>query len=943
MLTNIKNIKMKKILLLSLCISLTYNAVAQTINLEIPLPEEKNITKGVLENGLTYYLHNTSVTKDVASYYIIQNVGSVLEKDNQQGLAHFLEHMALNGTKDFPGKGILNKMQEHGLVFGKDINAYTSFDETVYNINNIPTTPELIDTGLSILQNWSNYLSLTEEEIDSERGVIKEEWRTRQNGGMRVLQQTIGTMFNNSIYSERLPIGKMDIVEGFEYKALRDFYHDWYRTDLQAIAVIGDINIDEIEAKIISLFSSIPAVKNPVPRSQVRIPDNDELIYDMGMDKEVTASNISFSIRHNKSLENETVADLKESLLNGMVTSIISKRLNEINQKPDSPLLFASVRYSSLSRLNNEFSAYIVPKPNMQHKGFELVMSEINRAVKFGFTKAEIGRVVSEYTSSYENQIAGLGNRSHGQIVREIQTNYLENAHITDLTKEFKIAKVLFSQLTQKELLTQIQKLYIKNNRSVVVTGVKGNKNLTKEAAVTIINTVENDTTLQGYAEETNTKPLMSGVDLVTGSIVSEKEDKEIGSTIFTLSNGINVHYKFVDKNKNDVKLSAVSYGGQSLLEVEDLPSTVLLGNVIQTSGLGEFSAIDLPKILAGKKASSRIRVGNISESVSGSSSTKDTETMMQLVNLRFTKPRFDENSYNVLMQQVDAFLIRKSEQIQSKMQDSLTTILYGKNHPTKRLFDKNYMSEMSFDKMKGIYNSRFGNAGDFTFFIVGDVTKETIKPLLERYIASIPTTDEKESWKDNSVDWITNKIDKDVYLEMKDPKTNVRVVVKNDMKYSLKNSILMRAIGDVLQLRYTESLREEEGGTYGASARGSISRRPSQEATISVSFDCNPELAEKLIDIVHKEIEAIGNGDIQQVDLDKTLINYLKEREENKNYNRFQMSLLKNSVMEGYNMNDPKNYEEIIKSIKIEDLKKIAKTLLKDSKSYEIVFKPKK
>lgn len=263
MLTNIKNIKMKKILLLTLCISLTYNAVAQTINLEIPLPEEKNITKGVLENGLTYYLHNTSVTKDVASYYIIQNVGSVLEKDNQQGLAHFLEHMALNGTKDFPGKGILNKMQEHGLVLGKDINAYTSFDETVYNINNIPTTPELIDTGLSILQNWSNYLSLTEEEIDSERGVIKEEWRTRQNGGMRVLQQTIGTMFNNSIYSERLPIGKMDIVEGFEYKALRDFYHDWYRTDLQAIAVIGDINIDEIEAKIISLFSSIPAVKKP--------------------------------------------------------------------------------------------------------------------------------------------------------------------------------------------------------------------------------------------------------------------------------------------------------------------------------------------------------------------------------------------------------------------------------------------------------------------------------------------------------------------------------------------------------------------------------------------------------------------------------------------------------------------------------------------------------
>ena len=933
---------MKKILLVTLCIAFNYIASAQKNILEMPLPVDQTIKKGVLENGLTYYIHDTKVTKDVASYYIIQNVGSVLEKDNQQGLAHFLEHMAFNGTRDFPGKGILNTMQEQGLVFGRDINAYTSFDETVYNINNIPNTPELIDTGLSILHNWSNYLSLTEEEIDSERGVVKEEWRTRQSGGMRVLQQTIGTMFNNSMYSKRLPIGTMEVVEGFEYKALRDFYHDWYRTDLQAIAIIGDVNVNEIEDKIKVLFSSIPAVKNPIERTQVQIKDNDELIYDIGMDKEVKSSNITFAIRHDKSLKDETLGDLKKSLLNGMASSIISTRLNEINQKPDSPLLFASVRYGSLSRLNNQLSARITPKPNMQHKGFELVISEINRAVKFGFTKAEISRVVSEYTSSYENQIAGFANRSHGQIVRGIQTNYLENSHITDIKKEFEIAKVLFAQLTQEELLAQLQSLYLKNNRSIVVTGVEGNKNLTKEEALAIINKVENDKTLEGYKEETNLKSLMSGVNLIEGTIASEQEDKEVGSTIFTLSNGIKVHYKFVDKNKNEVNLSAVSYGGQSLLSVEDLPSTALMGNVVQMSGLGEFSAIDLPKVLAGKKANSRVSVGNTSESVSGSSSTKDVETMMQLVNLRFTKPRFDENSYNVLMQQVDAFLIRKSEQVQSKMQDSVTTILYGKNHPTQRLFNKEYMSEMSFDKMKNIYSARFGNAGDFTFFIIGDVKKEIIKPLLEKYIASLPTTDEKENWKDNSVDWIANTIDKDVFLEMKDPKTNVRVVIKNDMNYSLKNSILMRAMGDILQLRYTESLREEEGGTYGARTRGSLTIRPTQEATISVRFDCNPELAEKLIGIVHKEIENLKNGEIQQADLDKTLTNYLKEREESKNYNGYEMRLLKNSVLEGYNMNDPKNYESIIKAITLKDVEDIAKKLIKDSKSYEIVFKPK-
>ena len=934
---------MKNILLYALSLAFSFSTTAQTVNFDQPLPVDNTIRKGVLENGMTYYIHNTDVTKNVASYYIIQNVGSVLENDNQQGLAHFLEHMAFNGTKDFPGKGILNKMQEHGLVFGKDINAYTSFDETVYNINNIPTTPELIDTGLSVLHNWSNYLLLTEEEIDSERGVIKEEWRTRQNGGARVMQQNIGTSFNNSVYSKRLPIGLMDIVEGFEYKALRDFYHDWYRTDLQAIAIIGDVNVDVIEQKIKALFSSIPAVKNPIERKEFRIADNQELIYSIGKDKEVTTSNISFNVRHDKSIKDETVTDLKESLLNGIVTSIISTRLNEIKQNPDTPFLYAGVSYRSLARLNNQFGAYIVPKPNMQHDAFKLVISEINRAVKFGFTKAEIGRIVAQYTSSYENQIAGLGDRGHGQIVRAIQTNYLENSHITDLVKEFEIAKVVFSQLSQEELLTQIQKLYTKKNRSVVVTGVEGNKNLTKEEAIAIVDAVENDATLEGYKEEDNTKSLMSGVNLTVGSIVSEEENSAIGSTTFTLNNGIQVHYKFVDKNKNDVRLSAVSHGGQSLIEDADLPSAMLLGQVVGTSGLGEFSAIDLPKVLAGKKANSRTSIGGISENVNGSSSTKDVETMMQLVNLRFTKPRFDENAYNVFMQNVDAFLIRKSEQIQSKMQDSVTTILYGKNHPTQRLFDKKLVSEVSFNKMKSIYTSRFGNAADFTFFIIGDVAKETIKPLIEKYIASIPTTTDKENWKDNSTKWLNNNIDKDVFLAMEDPKTSVRVVIKNDMKHSLKNGLLMRALGDVLQLRYTESLREEEGGTYGAGTRGSLSRRPIQEATLGVNFDCNPDLAEKLISIVHKEIETIKNGGIQQADLDKTLANYLKEREESKNYNGYQMSLMKNFVLEGYNMNDSKNYEDIVNSITAKDLQDITNRLLTGAKSYEIVFKPKK
>lgn len=935
---------MRKITLYLSVIAIALNVTAQNIDLNTPLPVDKSIKKGVLENGITYYLHSTDVTKDVASYYIIQNVGSILEKDNQQGLAHFLEHMAFNGTEHFKGKALLNKMQEHGLEFGKDINAYTAFDETVYNIDNVPTTPDLIETGLTALRDWSNYLLLTDEEIDAERGVIKEEWRTRQNGQMRVLQKTIGTMANNSKYANRLPIGLMDIVENFKYKALRDFYHDWYRTDLQAIAIVGDFDVNEMEAKIKAKFSSIPAVIDAPERYNVFIDDNEDMLYDIAMDEEVATSNISLTIRHEKSLKDQTFLDLRENLLINMINSIMGKRFQEISRQPDAPFLATKFQFGDdgLARNHKSFGLQVYPKLNKQYEAFKLAIEEVNRAVKFGFTNAEINRTKAEFNNYYENQISRLDDRSHSAIINIIKANYLKNASMTDIKIEHKAVKAFFNRLTQTDLLTQIQKIYTKKNRALIVTGVKGNKNLTKEDALSIINEAENNTALKPYKEEEDVKGLMSGVTLTSGKVVSEKTNNEIGSTIFTLSNGIKVHYKFADKNKNSVKLYATSDGGISLVSTEDLPSSALLGNIIGMSGLGAFSATELPKVLAGKTASANTNVNGLTESISGESNTKDVETMLQLTNLRFTKPRFDEKSYNVLMQNIDSYLIRKSQDIKSKMQDSTTVILYGKNHPKQRLFNKAFVSEVSFEKIKSIYKTRFANAADFTFFIVGDVSKEALKPLLEKYIASIPTSNEKENWKDATSDWQSKNIDRDVFMAMKDPKTTVNVLIKNSMEYNLRNAYIVRAIGDILQLRYTESLREDEGGTYGAGVRAGLSKKPRQEASISVRFDCNPDLAEKLIGIVHKEMETIKNGTVQQADLDKTLTNYLKKREESKNYNSYDMNLLTNYVLEGYNMNDPKNFEDIIKAITVKDIQKAMGHILSDSDAYEIVFKPK-
>lgn len=922
---------------LLLCIGLR----AQTSDLNNPLPVNTKIKKGVLSNGMTYYLYSTDVTKDVASYYIIQNVGSVLENDEQQGLAHFLEHMAFNGTKNFAGKGILNAMQTQGLVFGRDINAYTSFDETVYNIDNIPVTNEMINTGLMILKDWSNYLLLTDEEIDAERGVIKEEWRTRQSGRMRIFQQSMTTMYNNSIYSKRMPIGLMDVIDNFDYKALRDFYHDWYRTDLQAIAIVGDIDVDAMEKKVKSLFSDIPAVDNPKERPVFQIDDNKNMLYSLAMDEEVSTASLTFNITHPKSLSNQTIKDLKKSLLNGMVTQMLSARLTEIRQKPDAPFLNVSLYYGNLVRAKNQFSISISPKPGQQHDAFKTVMKEVNRAVKFGFTQSEIDRTLKQYAKYYENQISQESDNSHGTIINIIKQNYLGNETITDISKEYEIAKSIFANFTSNDFHKTIQSLYTKENRILLVTGVKGENNLSKEEAKDLLILAENDSTLTPYKDDFSGKTLITGVNILKGSIVSEKLIKEIGATEFKLSNGATVYYKFADKNKNDVQLNATSYGGKSLLKDSELPSVTLLGNLVSLSGLGDYSATDLSKILAGQTAQTNVFISDLNEMIIGQSVTKDVETLLQMLYLRFEKPRFDKNAYKVLQSNISNLLISKSKDINSKMQDSMTTTLYGNKNPKQMIFNQAMLDKVDFETIENVYRSRFSNAADFNFFIVGDVQKNVLKPLLEQYVASISSTGAKENWKDNSQAWVSKNIDKNILLPMEDPKASVRIGYKNDFDYNIKNSLLAGTLTSILQLRFTETLREQEGGTYGVSAGVYLSKRPDQEINLRVSFDCNPDKADQLINIVHKEIDKIAKGDIQQSDLEKTIANILKGRKEEKDYNRYDMNWVSNYVLEGYDMDNSKNFGEIVKSITAKDVQKFIKELLNGSDSFEIVFKP--
>ncbi|WP_111309631.1 M16 family metallopeptidase [Confluentibacter sediminis] len=924
-----------------LVLGLGQKGQSQSLNYNNQLPEDNSITKGVLPNGMTYYIKSTDVVKDAASYYIIQNVGSILENDDQQGLAHFLEHMAFNGTKNFPGKGILNTLQKHGAVFGKDINAYTSFDETVYNLSNIPTKDGLVDTCLTVLKDWSNYLLLTDEEIDAERGVIKEEWRTRQNGQMRLNKKSLPIAYNHSKYADRLPIGLMSIVENFEYKALRDFYHDWYRTDLQAIAVIGDVNVDEVEKKIIEKFSEIPAVENPRERFVVDIPENDGMLFNLGMDPEVSSASISFGIRHKKSVESNTIADLKQQLLESMTINMLSARISEVSQKPEATFLGAGVTYGSMSRTSNVFGMSVYPKENKQKEAYKDVLTEVVRAVKFGYTQPEIDRMLAQIKSAYENQIAKKDDISHSSIERSIQSNYLENKSITDVEKEYDIVKRLLSGITSGELHQTIKELYAKKNRYLNVTGVEKQDNLTEGQAHQIISEVESDTSLKPYSEDLKGKTLVSGITIKDGIISEGITDAALGSTSFVLSNGVKVHYKFVDKDKDRVSLYAASYGGKSLLSDEDLPSADLLENLISMSGLGDFSATDLRKILAGKTANVGIELGDISESLSGTSNRKDVETMLQMVHLYFVKPRFDKQAFQVLNSNISNYIARRSQNINEKMKDSLTITLYGKNNPKRLLFNQDFADKISFENIERIYKERFSDASDFEFFIVGDVEAEQLKPLLGKYLASIPTNNTQEKFKDNEPEWVSKNIDKDIYIEMEDPKASVNISYKKEIPYSIENSIYTSALGDILQLRVTETVREEAGGAYSPRASASLSRKPKPMAYINFSFDCNPDLADKLTETVNNELQKIVDGNIKEEDLNKVRINFLKEREQFKNRNSYEMQLLTNFFRNDYNMDKPENFENIVNNITIQNIQGLAADILNGAMNYEIVFKP--
>ena len=911
--------------------------------LEDPLPQDPNTVVGKLPNGITYYLRHNAEPKGQASFYIIRNAGALLEEDNQDGLAHFLEHMAFQGTKNFPGKGIISTMERHGVAFGRDVNAYTTQNETVYNLSSVPTEdPTVLDTCLMILHDWSYYLTLSEEEIDAERGVISEEWRQRRDANFRMQQQMTQTVFKGSKYAERDVIGELDIIQNFKPETIRDFYHKWYRTDLEAVAIVGDFDVKDMEERVKKILSSVPAIENPAPRPFYEIPAHEEIRYCLATDPEATSSGISIIMvkEGTPAAVKATHAYLKEGLIASFFNGMIKVRLSEIMQQANPPYMGGSIGYGGFVRGYESYSINATAKPNEEAIALETILTENERAVRYGFLDSELERLKTNMLVSLESSYKEKDKTHNESYIGEMQANFLEQEPIIDVDYYYNYMKQLIPSITVEEINAQVKEWNDGKNMSIVITGPsEGVTHLTEEECLAIMEKVKK-ADIAPYVDSASEASFISE-DLKGGKIVETKQLPEFDAVEWTLDNGAKVVFRHADYEKDDVSLTSYSAGGTSLYGLDMLASANNAASFVGNFGLGDFDAITLGKMLTGKMANTGVSIGGLSESVSGSSTPQDVETMLQMVYLRFEKPRFDRDIFESIISRNKAMMPMMANQPQKIMQDSLQRIMSNYNERSM-LFNEEYLNKISFEQIEQVYRDRIKDASDFTFFIVGNIDEETIKPLVEKYIGSIKDEEREETWKDNGVRGPKGLTERVIELDLQDPKATVITNFSKEMPYSMYNSICNSILQGVLDLRYTENIREKEGGTYGVGVSAGSSRIPYSEYSMTMQFDCDPARAEHLKTLIYAETEKLQKEAPTEEEMNKVISNMEKSREQSKNHNKYWMNALYSYYVTGINTADPKNYEDILSKITAKDIQKFAQKLFKGADVIDVIFTPK-
>lgn len=910
------------------------------------IDNDNTIRKGILPNGMTYYIRHNAQTKGVADFYIAQKVGSILEEKRQRGLAHFLEHMAFNGTKHFPGNtlqpGIVAWCESVGIKFGANLNAYTSVDQTVYNISAAPITREgVIDSCLLILNDWSHELLLTDKEIDKERGVIEEEWRTRRSGMamQRLSEQAMPIIYAGTKYSDCMPIGNIDIVRTFPYNDLRDYYSKWYRPDLQAIIVVGDINEDKIEEKIKKLFAKIPLPQNPAHRIYYPIGNNEKMILYTATDKEQPTVNFTLYMKRDVTPKQErnTIQNYADDYKTNILRMAINDRLEELSRTKNAPFISASVRSGNffLASTKDAFELSGVLKEGKAIEAIQLLVGEVERARANGITIDELKRGKAEMLSYAENDYNDRSNRRNGEFVEQCVQNFLEETPIIEPEKELEIVRKLDKTVTIDDV-NALAKTII-TNQNQVVTMFGPDKNTFKMPTNSSIENAILKAQKQHYTpyktQNTLTERLITKLPK-PGSIISERTYK-YGYTEFTLSNGLKVYVRPTNFEPDEVNLKLFSLGGKNIYPDSEMPNLTYLMAGATIGGVAQYNDLTLEKMLAGKTATVTPFIDNDTRGMAGTSNVKDTKTLLELVYLYFTQPRKDPQAFKNLMEQQQEFLTNAHVNPMLAYNDTLHKVAYATNRMAS--MNKEQLKRVNYNRIMHIYKELFANAANFKLILTGNININKLRPLLCQYIATLPSNNTKETIGTYEPKLVDGKKTYIFHKKQTTPTAITTIVIKGKMEYNNRNELLMDAIGQLLRIVYTEKVREDKGGTYSVQASGDLQHHPNNEALLRIAFQTDPQKYNSLIPIVYKELEKMATEGPSQQDLDKVKAYELKVYNQVLRMNNYWEYVLYTDLYNGIDVDTDFRY--IVENMTCDDIRTTLRNLLNQNNCIEVTM----
>ena len=832
-----------------------------------PIPADPDVVVGKLDNGLTYYIRHNNWPENRADFYIAQKVGAIQEEDTQRGLAHFLEHMCFNGTKHFPGNGVIRYCESIGVQFGRDLNAYTSIDQTVYNISNVPTDRQsALDSCLLILSDWSNALTLDPKEIDEERGVIHEEWRLRTSASSRMFERNLPKLYPGSKYGMRYPIGTMEVIDNFKPKELRDYYEKWYHPTNQAIIVVGNVDVKHTEAKIKELFGSFKNPANPAPIVDEQVPDNATPIVLVDKDKEQQTTDIDLYIKHDvfPVEERGNIGFLVYNYLKSAAVSMLNNRLREKALDADCPYVSAYVNDGNyiFAKTKDAFTVSASPKDLGQTSAaMKAAYTEALRAAKFGFTATEFARYQESFKSSLEKMYSNKDKRPNSQLYRDLVDNFLEGNPMPSLDFEYQVMNQLMPMLPVEAVNETMKELVPANDSNIVVLAfcneAEGNVYPTEAELLGAIKDARS-ANLEAYVDNVKNEPLIATLPKA-GKVKKEVKNEKLGYTTLTLSNGVVVNLKKTDYKKDQVLLNGMGNGGSTLYGANDYVNLQLFNNVVGASGLGSFSSTELHKALAGKIANADLTIGQTTTNMSGTSTPKDVETMLQMVYLYFTDIKKDQKSIDNLLQQYEVQLKNRDLDPDVAFSDSVTATMYGHN-PRVAPLTLDGLKQFSYDRVLQLAKERTASAKGWVFNIVGNFDEATIRQLVCQYLGALPTKG-KEMKSKRELFFVKGEVDNTFTRKQETPKANSVMVWSNtDLEYNLKNDLCCDIAGQILSMEYLDKIREKESAAYSAGAYGSsdFSDDNYRQFIILAQVPMKPEKKDIAIRIMNDEVKAL-------------------------------------------------------------------------------------